>query len=294
MSMFKHQNTGAVAELLEKKENTVRLKVTETKEVKEIGLATFKRWWKAHTEEAASEAPVEPVDVPCETETPEPVETPAEKPEAPKDDEKPLALSEIVNKLENLFDMLNSAHFEGKLPRPILTIQSSPKFFGSTSTKKIWKKDADGENQGQYEINIGAEFLNRPSEYTAATLMHEMVHLYCRENAIEETCQGGRYHNKRFAQECEKRGLKMEYNRTQGYAISLPTESFVENLRTNGFTLEVPFARHTIEKERKHGERAKTHLYYCPVCDQQVRTTQDLKLKCGICDIDMECERADD
>ena len=293
MSMFKHQNTGVIAEMVEKKENTVVLRTADTRELKEIGFATFKRWWKAQEDEVAEETPAESADVPSEPEAPQPEKIPEPKPEAPKGDEKPLALSEIVQKLENLFDMLNATYFEGALPRPIITIQSSPKFFGHCSVKKIWKKDADGEDQGQYEINVGAEFLNRPSEYTAASVLHEMVHLYCRENGLEETCQNGRYHNKLFAAECEKRGLTMEYNRTQGYAISLPSESFIENLRTNGFALEVPFARHTIEKEKKTGDRAKAHLYYCPTCDQQVRTTQDLKLKCGICDIDMDCERAD-
>jgi hypothetical protein len=303
---YKHLNTGAIAELIEKKELTVKMKVVETGEIKEVGSATFKRWWKpveteAKTETASTEpteeqsAPEEPHDVPSELEAPKAEENTPEAKEVPADDrgeeEKPLALSEIVSKLESLFDLLNTLYFEHKLPRPIITVQSSPKFFGHCSTKKIWKAGSEGEGEGQYEINIGAEFLNRPSEYTAATMLHEMVHLYCRENDLEETCQNGRYHNKLFKQECEARGLTVEYDRTNGYSTTLPSESFVENLRTNGFALKVPFARHTLEKEKKKAEREKSHKYFCPTCGQEVRTTQELNLICGICEIPME--RAD-
>lgn len=304
--MYRHLNTGAVAELIEKQETAVKMKVIETGEIKEVGLATFKRWWKPVKEETepkvaeperteAQDASAEPQEAQNESEPSQAEETPDERTEAAEDgrddEDKPLALSEIVSKLESLFDMLNRLYFENKLPRPIITVQSTPKFYGHCSTKKIWKKGADGEDEGQYEINIGAEFLNRPSEYTAATMLHEMVHLYCRENDLEEACQNGRYHNKLFKQECEARGLVIEYDRTNGYSTSLPSDSFTENLRSNGYVLKVPFARHTLVKEKKKAERSKAHKYVCPVCGQEVRTTQELSLICGICKVEME--RAD-
>ena len=54
---YRHLNTGAVAELIEKQENAVKMKVVETGEIKEVGLATFKRWWKPvkRSEEHTSE-----------------------------------------------------------------------------------------------------------------------------------------------------------------------------------------------------------------------------------------------
>lgn len=298
---YKHLNTGAVAELLEKKENTVKMKVLETGEIKEIGSAAFKRWWKpveVETEVAAPEQPEElaipkePQDVPAEPEGPKAEEMPAEPKEVPADDdEKPLALSEIVSKLEDCFDLLNGLYFEGKLPRPVITVQSTPKAYGYCSTKKIWKSGAGAEGEGQYEINIGAEYLNRSSEQTAATICHEMVHLFCRENELDETCQKGRYHNKFFKQEAEKRDLKIDYDRAIGYSITAPTEIFTEKLRAAGYVLEVPFARHTIQKGKTKADREKAHKYFCSGCGQEVKTTQELNLICGICEIPME--RAD-
>lgn len=32
-------------------------------------------------------------------------------------------------------------------------------------------------------------------------MIHEMVHLYCRENGIKEVSRGGKYHNVRFTKQ---------------------------------------------------------------------------------------------
>lgn len=111
-------------------------------------------------------------------EEPEPtVETEPEATEPEVNHDEPMKMSDVVTKLESLFDILNHVYFDNALPKPV---QSTPKAYGHCSTKKIWKSESDG----QYEINIGAEFLNRPSANTAATMCHEMVHLYCLVNEI--------------------------------------------------------------------------------------------------------------
>lgn len=200
--------------------------------------------------------------------------------------EQPMKMSDVVAKLEGLFDILNRAYFETALPKPVITVQSTPKAYGHCSTKKIWKSETDA----QYEINIGAEFLNRPSANTAATMCHEMVHLYCLVNEIQDTCQNGRYHNKTFKSEAEARDLEIGYDRTVGFSHTNPTEAFKKTLEDNGFVLEVPFAR-VMPEEKAKTEREKPHRYICPVCGQEVKTTADLNLICGICEVAME--RAD-
>lgn len=198
----------------------------------------------------------------------------------------PMKMSDVVTKLESLFDILNRVYFDNALPKPVITVQSTPKVYGHCSAKKIWKS----ENDGQYEINIGAEFLNRPSANTAATMCHEMVHLYCLVNEIQDTCQKGRYHNKTFKAEAEARDLEIGYDRTVGFSHTNPTEAFKKTLEDNGFVLEVPFAR-VMPEEKAKAEREKPHRYVCPVCGQEVKTTADLSLICGICEVAME--RAD-
>ena len=66
--------------------------------------------------------------------------------------DEPMKMSDVVTKLESLFDILNRVYFDNALPKPVITVQSTPKAHGHCSTKKIWKSESDG----QYEINIGA------------------------------------------------------------------------------------------------------------------------------------------
>jgi len=194
-------------------------------------------------------------------------------------------LSEVNAKLENLFDILNDAYFESKLPKPIITIQSRPGTYGHCSNDKRWKAGC----VGWYEINIGAEVLNRAWKNTAATMLHEMVHLYCRMNDLKETCQNGRYHNKLFKAEAEKRDLKIEYNSTIGYSVTEPTDALVSTLTNAGFSMKVVFARDTpAKKETVRAARQKAIKYTCPMCGQAVRSTQDLHITCSLCDVKMK------
>jgi len=247
---YKNTRNNMTAELVETKETVVILRMEDGD--KEVNLNTFKRWWK----------PVEATAAPAET---------------------TMKMSDVVGKLEGLFDILNAAYFGGELPRPVITVQSTPKAYGHCSTKKIWKS----ESEAMYEINIGAEFLNRPSANTAATMCHEMVHLYCLVNEIADTCQKGRYHNKTFKAEAEARDLEIGYDRTVGYSHTNPTEAFKKTLEDNGFTLEVLFARVMPEAKAKT-EREKPHRYICPLCGQEVKTTADLSIICGHCEVPME------
>ena len=222
-----------------------------------MAAASFDRRWKLYEEAETTETEVPETN---EAETPE-----TEVPE--------MKMSDVVTKLEGLFDILNRVYFENALPKPVITVQSTPKAYGHCSTKKIWSNDT----AGQYEINIGAEYLNRPSANTAATMCHEMVHLYCLVNDIADTCQKGRYHNKTFKAEAEARDLEIGYDRTVGYSLTEPTEAFKKTLEDNGFVLEVPFAR-VAPKSKAKAEREKAHKYVCPICGQEVKTTADLSL----------------
>lgn len=231
--------------------------------------------------EPAAEAPAE--DKPADSEPEPKPDKKAKKKSAEADPTDPMKMSETIQALESIFDKLNAIYFEGKLPRPVITVQTTPKAYGHCSTKKIWKA---GENEGMYEINLGAEFINRTKEETCATLLHEMVHLYCNENEIAETCQKGRYHNKVFKAECESRDLQVEYDRANGYSHTIPTEAFKAKLTEAGVDLTVRFAR-IMPKAKAKAERTKAHAYVCPICGQTVRTTGDLSLICGVCEVPM-------
>ena len=193
-----------------------------------------------------------------------------------------MTISQTIAKLEALFTVCNTELFGGELPSPIITIQSTPKYYGHCSTKKIWKS----EDESWYEINIGAEFLNRPKEDLTATLIHEMVHLYCQENEIRETSQNGRYHNTRFKNEAEARGLIIGYNSTIGHSPTKPGPRIDELLKKSKINLDIPFAREIGIK--KTAVRRPQKVYTCPVCGQTVKSTSHLNLICGDCEEPMD------
>ena len=113
--------------------------------------------------------------------------------------------SRLAGQLEKLFRMLNEDMFEGQLETPIITIQSTPRAYGHYSVSKIWT--VNGE-ESKHEINIGAGQLDREIEYTVATLLHEMCHMYNDTVLnIQDCSRGGTYHNKQFKATAESVGL---------------------------------------------------------------------------------------
>ena len=202
--------------------------------------------------------------------------------------------------LEDLFDLLNDKLFNGELPKAVITIQSASKCYGYITTSKVWNDDNSGE---QYrEICVSAEYLNRNIENVAATLCHEMVHLYCMCNGIQETSQNGRYHNKNFKVEAEKRLLKISYRKYIGYSVTEPSEEFIRLLTENGYTENMNYYRKTglnfggdsgsgdsddnsddIEKGKAVRKKSSTRKYKCPVCSLNIRATKDVAVICASC-----------
>lgn len=268
---------------LDPKTKTV-MYLTGEGENKTMSIATLKRWWKevADWDE----------QIAADTEALDAKEPKTEEPAAAETEE-PMSMSETIKTLEMIFDKLNARYFGAELPKPVITVQSTPKAYGHCTTKKIWK---DEDHEGQYEINIGAEYLNRPIENTSATLLHEMVHLYCLVNSINDTCQNGRYHNGTFKAEAEKRDLSLEYDRANGWTHTQPSETLKANLIADGINQGIKFARVLPVSARSRGKmvpgalapdadapkRNKSWKYICPCCGQMVRSTnENLNLICG-------------
>ena len=87
------------------------------------------------------------------------------------------------------------------------------------------------------------------------TLMHEMVHYYCQLNGIADVSQNGRYHNKKFKEEAEKRGLVISWGQYIGWSITKPDESFIRMLEEN--SIEKPL---DINRDGIMGMQALTGL----------------------------------
>ena len=88
-----------------------------------------------------------------------------------------VSLKPVIEELESLFSKFNTRFFAGELEKPVITV-SPDHTRGAYGWCTGWKAWQDGAKEGgYYEINLCAEYLNRPFEETCSTLIHEMVHL---------------------------------------------------------------------------------------------------------------------
>ena len=202
-------------------------------------------------------------------------------------------MSRAVSQLEHIYNALNTDFFQNELPIPIITVQSKPGTYGHCTTSKVWQRK-DG---GAYELNIAAEVLNYPIEETLDTMLHEMVHLYCRENGIKEFIRGGKYHNKRFKEEAERRGLVCVPCGQYGWNTT-PSDNLVEYALSKGWN-EIKIGRGSLPPIIRTGASgtaqtgaettgggkrpSSTRKLQCPKCGCSVRATKTVRIMCMDC-----------
>lgn len=198
-----------------------------------------------------------------------------------------------VQYLNKIFKQINAEYFDNELETPTITIQSTVGAYGHVTTSKVWKTENGKES---YELNIGADYLNRPIENVVATLIHESVHLYAMQNGIKDTSNRGVYHNKRFKALAEERGLAISKHDKYGWTITEPTDETIRFCIDNDLT-EIMISRNTqftfvgigtgkagdgngAKPTPKKGSYIK---WVCPCCGAIVRSTKVLNLICGDC-----------
>ena len=191
---------------------------------------------------------------------------------------------ETVNYLGKLYDYCNDKLFGGELKRPVITVQTDArnKTYGCWSCQKVWKENA--EDDGEHELNMTAQSLNRPIGDIAATMIHEMCHQYASVNNIQDCSRSGSYHNKLFKKIAETHGLTVECLPTIGWSQTSLTketaaliEEFVKDNPDN-VIYRLPVVKGSMVKT------SSTRKYVCPCCGQSVRATKSVNIKCADCD----------
>ena len=94
---------------------------------------------------------------------------------------------ESVTYLSKMYDYFNEKLFRGELKKPVITMSPDEKnkAYGWITRDKLWKKDE--KDEGMYEINISAQYLNRSLSEIASTLIHEMCHQFAKVNSFQDT-----------------------------------------------------------------------------------------------------------
>lgn len=206
-----------------------------------------------------------------------------------------------INELYRFFDFFNNEFFSNKLEKPVILIQTNGRHknvLGWCTTNKIWNDKARTENY--FEITICAEYLNRHIHEIIGTMIHEMVHLHNLQVGIKDVSRGGSYHNKKFKQVAEEKGLIIEFSKKIGWSLTTlqestkalidelsPSEELFKVARNGGLVLSP-----TDDEDEGEGEKPKSssRKYICPSCESIVRATKDVNIICADCNEKFELE----
>lgn len=211
-----------------------------------------------------------------------------------------------IQELENMFDVLNAHFFNNILEKPVICLNPNTSnnrlSYGWCTINRIWK-DLSKKNS-YYEITICPEFLNRSVEEIAATLLHEMTHLYNQMFNIKDCSRGNTYHNKRFKTEAEKHGLTIGFNKKYGWTLTSLNDDGKRFIKNSDIQIS-PFVRGNLyilvdqnnnignnpsDKSINNFKKKKNHSikYQCPKCKNSVRATKQIRIKCVDCDCIMD------
>ena len=197
--------------------------------------------------------------------------------------------------LVKIFKLINEEYFENTLEIPTITIQSTASAYAHVSVQKIWHN----ETVATHELNLSADYMNRPIENVVATLIHEACHLYAMQKGIKDTSNRGVYHNTKFKELAEERGLSISRHEKYGWTITAPTEETLNFCIINGLE-DIQIVRQTAFSigglsGGKAGNGAgitippapkkptSTRKYMCPCCGNSFRATKSINVLCMDC-----------
>ena len=217
-----------------------------------------------------------------------------------------LEISAIVKKTEAIFDLFNDHLYGSELTRPAITVSPDGGHgaYGWCSVYEIWQ----GNGSAYREINICAEYIDRPISEVAATMLHEMAHLYNLTHDIKDVSNNGYYHNKLFKETAEAHGLHIEKHPKYGWTVTTLTEETAAWLAAQPGMEDIAASRKTLFQITTGGDRDgdepktttikggrqtsknRSIKYVCPECGAIIRATKQVNVICGDCNVPFEQE----
>jgi hypothetical protein len=190
---------------------------------------------------------------------------------------------DTLTELNRIFDLLNTEFFDNKLETPMIIIETKAKknTLGTCSSNPMWIKKQNEDKNTKYEITLSAQYLNRTIDEIVTTLLHEMIHLYCATNKIQDTSNNCVYHNKKFKEEAEKRGLIISKEETIGWSettLQDSTKELIKKFKINSDALDY-YRKPNLCLTSK----IILNKYQCSQCGLKVSHYKEINIVCGMC-----------
>ena len=184
-------------------------------------------------------------------------------------------MSRATGQLEKMFSTLNDELFEGVLPMPILCFREAKQ--NRTSKKETW----DCKGVPCYEIALSVKHIGCSIEDLSAELLHEMIHLYCILNAIQDTSRGGTYHNENFKEMAESYGLVCVRDEKRGW-VTMASDELLEVAADHEWNeIQISHEEKAIDDTVVLEEKAvKLYEYGCPNCGPRLLASRNVGFIC--------------
>ena len=198
-------------------------------------------------------------------------------------------LSNELKQLEDMFRFWNKTYFDGIIEEPVITLipDHRGRAYSWCTTYKAWGSEKLPTTVGFYEINICADQLNRSIEEITGTLLHEMVHLYNLQIGVQDCSRGNTYHNKKFKEEAEKRGLIISFNKKIGWSVTQINDETKKIIKREKFKAIKLQRKEEIKIQKPKQSMRK---YVCPCCGCIIRATKEVHVSCIDCNEDFILE----
>lgn len=195
-------------------------------------------------------------------------------------------MAELQAAMQAAFNAINRDFYNDELEKCVIVCKESrkPGVRGTFCYGKEWRQNG----KERHEITISADYIGtRTVEETITTLMHEMVHLYCCQNDIQDTSRSGTYHNKRFKKIAEAHGLDISEAPKIGWSVTTPkpsTQQWIkDNITIRSFAIYKTPSASTAKGGAKKTKQS-SRKYVCPCCGLIARLTKEAAIKCVECD----------
>lgn len=216
--------------------------------------------------------------------------------------------SKAAEFLSELYDLLNKEFFDGVLAKPVISIDSSVETYATFCLRPdAWTSPEHGD---QYALNVSSEYLHHGLQELCCSLLHEMVHQYNwtyidpanGKDVVKDCSRGNMYHNRRFKNEAEKRGLIIDRDVVYGWTITTAGPRLLDWLQTvNLADIQLHRTVPTLiavagnsgkaeggnKSSGKSGKAKQSRYtkYQCPCCKLVVRCSAhaEVKLRCEEC-----------
>lgn len=178
----------------------------------------------------------------------------------------------IINAVADVIAAVRKNH-EG-IPEVVVTLASAKGKHGHFAPS-AWSVRNDEEGAKpvyQHEMFLAAESLKRGAVGTVGTIIHELVHAYCHANDIQDTSNGGTYHNKRFAGVAEEFGIAVEKMGHHGFSRTTVPDATVRKYQREVDALEAALTVYRNDVGLAASVTKSTaYFMVCGTCNDRVR-----------------------